>query len=187
MDGSPRAAVVLAGELIATVIALAAAGIVTGFWAFWAGAACTVVLEIVRAIGFRAFGSMPGDLPILMGVQIPGTIMQGPGIVSDIAGWAFHFWNGAMAGVIFVLLVGGFPRMRRGGWAAAGLGALCEVLLATGFLLSPATTSTGAGLFGLTFGAKMTITVYLAHILFGSVLGLLAHRFGARIEPPWTR
>ena len=180
------AAIVLALVLIAATAARwqrLAAGIVTGFWA---GAASTVALEIVRETGFRAFSSMPGDLPMLMGVEITGTIMQGPGIVSDIAGWAFHFWNGAMFGVIFALIAGGFPRIRRGGWAAAGLGAFYGVLLGTGFLLSPATTSTGAGIFGLTFGTKMAATVYVAHIAFGGVLGALAHRFGARLEPLWA-
>ena len=51
---------------------------------------------------------MPGDLPKLIGIKVLGRmVMQGPDLSSNLAGWGFHFWNGAMFGIIYVLLVGG--------------------------------------------------------------------------------
>lgn len=60
------------------------------------------------------------------------------------------------------------------------------LVLGTGFLLSPVVKAMGAGVFGLDFGAKMAVTVYLAHLCFGAILGLLAHRFARGLEPLWT-
>lgn len=153
---------------------------------FWTGAVATIALEAVRETGFRVFDTMPGDLPMLMGVMATGrSVMQGPSLTSDIAGWADHFFNGAMFGIIYVLLVGGFPR-RGGAWTGAGIGAAYGVLLGTGFLLSPAATMTGAGVFGSVIGPKFALTVYLAHLLFGAALGALAHRFARTLPPLWT-
>ncbi|MFB5192251.1 hypothetical protein [Alicyclobacillus fastidiosus] len=78
-----------------------------GLWiGFWPGAVSTIVLEVVRIIGFRVFHSMPGDLPTLMGVLMTGRIMQGPDAVSTFLGYADHFWNGAAFSTIYVLLFG---------------------------------------------------------------------------------
>ncbi|MFI6662795.1 hypothetical protein ACIBL8_45715 [Streptomyces sp. NPDC050523] len=79
-----------------------------------AGLAGTLGLELVREIGFRVFGSMPGDIAMLMGVLATGRIMQGPNLLSDLAGWDDHAFNGALFGVTLAVLIGGFPR-RRGG------------------------------------------------------------------------
>jgi hypothetical protein len=160
-----------------------AAGIPIGFWT---GAVATIALEAVRETGFRMFDSMPGDLPMLMGVMATGrSVMQGPSLTSDIAGWGDHFFNGAMFGIIYVLLVGGIPRCG-GVWSGTGIGAAYGVLLGTGFLLSPAATMTGAGVFGSLIGPKFAITVYLAHILFGTALGALTYRFARALPPVWT-
>ena len=61
--------------------------------------AATVALEVVRITGFR-IGAMPGDLPRLMGVLILNRFAEGPGTGSDLAGWAYHFWNGAAFGIV---------------------------------------------------------------------------------------
>lgn len=160
-----------------------AVGIAVGFWT---GLVATLGLELIREGGFRLFHSMPGDITTLMGVKITGTIMQGPTPASNIAGWSFHFWNGAMFGVTFALLVGGFPQRRGRAAAAAGIGAVYGLMLGTGFLLSPVTIITGAGVFRTTFGPAFAITVYLAHALFGAILGLLVHRFTYAIDPLWV-
>ena len=135
-----------------------------------AGAVATVGLEMVRAVGFRVFHSMPGSLPMLMGVLLTGRIMQGPDLLSNLAGWGDHFWNGAMFGLVYVLLVG----RRRPLWVGLAYGAI----LGTGFLVSPVPVAIGVGIFGAQFGAPFAITVYLAHIVFGALLAWLACRFG---------
>jgi hypothetical protein len=98
---------------------------------------------------------------------VTNSIGQGPSAWTDLAGWAFHFWNGISFAGIYILLVG-----RRCPWLAV----LYGLTIGTIFLISPATTATGAGVFGLSFGVGMLITVYIAHFVFGSLLGLLAVR-----------
>lgn len=134
------------------------------------GAVSAIGLEVVRVIGFRVFHSMPGSMPELMGVLLTGRIMQGPDLVSNLAGWGDHFWNGAMFGLVYVLLVG----RRRPVW----VGIIYGVILGTGFLVSPVPIALGAGSFGVQFGASFAITVYLAHIVFGGLLAWLTCRFG---------
>lgn len=158
-----------------------AKGIILGL-AF--GALSTAGLELVRNIGFYQFNSMPGQLPELMGVLITNRIMDGPDLASNLIGWADHVWNGAAFGVTYAVIVGGFPR-RRSHWIGAGMGAIYGLALGTGFLLSPVSRATGAGIFGSILGAKYVITVYLAHAVFGALLGLLVHRFASSTDPLW--
>src|SRR5260370_42680662 len=70
-----------------------------------AGAVATGALEAVRLPGFWV-GFMPGNLPRLMGVLLLNQFAAGPSLRSDIAGWAYHFWNGASFGLIYVLEFG---------------------------------------------------------------------------------
>ncbi len=148
------------------------------------GALSTAGLELVRNIGFYEFNSMPGQLPELMGVLITNRIMDGPDLASNLIGWADHVWNGAAFGVTYAVIVGGFPR-RRSHWVGAAMGAAYGLALGTGFLLSPVSRATGAGIFGSIIGAKYVITVYLAHAVFGGLLGLLVHRFASSTDPLW--
>jgi hypothetical protein len=80
--------------------------ILTGLWV---GAAATAGLEVVRVIGFRGFGAMPGSLPMLIGVLLTNSFMQGPSVWSDLAGWSYHFWTGASFSVVYVLVLGPRP------------------------------------------------------------------------------
>lgn len=112
-----------------------------------AGALATVGLEVVRIASFR-LGGMPGDLPRLMGVLLTDRFMVGPSLVSDVLGWAYHFWNGAAFGV----------------------------LLGLGFLASPVVKSMGIGPFGLAMPA-MPATVVVAHLVYGWLLGVLLRRW----------
>lgn len=180
----------VAGAL-AVVVAAVAARIAAGprlLRAVAVGAVAGIVgtggLELVREIGFRQFHSMPGDIAMLMGVLLTNRIMDGPDTTSNLAGWADHVWNGAMFGVIFAVLVGGFPRLRRGVAVLAGIG--YGLLLGTGFLLSPVPVAIGAGRFGADFGPRFAVTVYLAHALFGAITAWLVNTFGTRVEPLWT-
>ena len=130
-----------------------------------AGALATIPLEIVRLIGFH-FGYMPGNLPRLMGVLLLDRFAQGPSLTSDIAGWAYHFWNGASFGIIYGLLLG--TRRR---WA----GLLFGLNVGLGFLVSPVVIALGVGYFGLQFSYGFPITVLLAHLAFGTALGVLSY------------
>src|SRR6516225_1725483 len=64
-----------------------------------AGAVATLALEAVRYSGFN-LGFMPGNLPELMGVLLLDRFALGPTPASTLAGFAYHFWNGACFGVI---------------------------------------------------------------------------------------
>lgn len=133
-----------------------------------AGLVATVALEIVREIGYR-MGGMPGDLPKLMGVLLLDKFAVGPDTWSNIAGWSYHFWNGACFGIIFTLLFGS---------AKTGWGIVYGLVLGIGFMVSPVTRSLGIGYFGLQFsdGYQFIVTVTLAHIGYGALLGYLNHK-----------
>lgn len=131
-----------------------------------AGVLATIGLEVIRIAGFK-LGYMPGNLPRLMGVLLLDRFALGPSIGSDVAGWAYHFWNGASFGIIYVLLFGTSRR-----W----VGVLYGIFLGLGFLASPVVVSLGVGYFGLQFSSGFPITVLVAHVVFGWMLGAVAKR-----------
>lgn len=128
-----------------------------------AGAWATVALEMVRYAGFR-LGFMPGNLPELMGVLLFDRFALGPTTASTLAGFAYHFWNGACFGMVFTL--GGF-RLRN--WWAIPYG----VAIGVGFLASPVAQGLGVGMFGVSFGWRFAATVLTAHFAFGAALASL--------------
>ncbi len=131
-----------------------------------AGLVATIGLEIVRATSFR-LGGMPGDLPRLMGVLLTDRFMLGPSLLSDVLGWSYHFWNGLCFGVIFTVVLGRRSLL----WAV-----IYGQLIGIGFLLSPAVKSLGIGFMGLEMPA-MPMTVILAHLVYGIILGVLTRRY----------
>lgn len=143
-----------------------------------AGIVGTVALEIVRIIGFRVFNAMPGSMPELIGVLLTNRFMLGPDLYSNVLGWADHFLNGIGFATIFVLVFG-----RTRVWAAIPY----ALVIATIFMLSPATTSTGIGYFGVDFGPGFAVTVYLAHIAFALAFGNVIARSAALRGPIWSR
>src|SRR5258708_20692897 len=136
-------------------------------WGGLAGAIATVGLEIVRITGFK-MGYMPGNLPRLMGVLLLDRFALVPSLTSYFSGWAYHFWNGASFGIIYVLILGTSPR-----WP----GLLFGIVSGVGFLVSPGVLSLGVGYFGLQFSIGLPITVLAGHAAFGLLLGALAKRF----------
>ena len=138
-----------------------------------AGFMATVGLEVVREIGFR-LGGMPGELPQLMGVLLLDRFSLGPTLLSILAGWGYHFLNGASFGVIFTLL---FSRVS---W---WYGLIYGVLIGIVFMASPAVVALGVGRFGVEFGWGFSFTVTLAHLAFGTILGLLAQRWVRQSSP----
>jgi hypothetical protein len=127
-----------------------------------AGALATVTLEAIRYGGFR-LGFMPGNLPELMGVLLLNRFALGPSTASNLAGFAYHYYNGAAFGAIFALLIAGRSR-----WWAIPYG----VAIGLGFLVSPVVQSLGVGLFGRDFGWRFAATVLTAHAAFGMALGV---------------
>ena len=132
-----------------------------------AGALATLALEAVRYPGFK-LGFMPGNLPELMGVLLLDRFALGPSTASTLAGFGYHFWNGACFGIIFALLKG-----RLSNWWAIPYG----LAVGLGFLLSPVVQALGVGLLGKDFGWHFAATVLTAHAAFGVALaGLLELR-----------
>ncbi len=144
-----------------------------------AGIIGTIGLEIVRITGFK-LGGMPGDMPKLLGVLILDQFAQGPDTVSNIAGWSYHFWNGAAFGIILSVLAG------KGN---VKIGILFGILVGIGFMVSPATRALGIGLFGLEFkdGYQFLLTVTLAHIAFGLILGLILSKMNKNFPNIFNR
>ena len=143
-------------------------------WGAVAGAMATIPLEVVRLAGFK-WGYMPGNLPRLMGVLLLDRFALGPSTTSDIASFAYHFWNGASFGIIYALFFGTARR-----W----VGLLYGVAIGLGFLVSPVVVSMGAGYFGLEFSKAFPVTVLTAHLAFGVALGFLAHWFPTSPRSP---
>jgi len=128
-----------------------------------AGALATIALEAVRYSGFR-MGFMPGNLPELMGVLLFDRFALGPTTASTLAGFAYHFWNGACFGIIFAL-----GRFRLPYWWAIPYG----IAIGVGFLVSPVVQGLGVGLFGANFGWHFAATVLAAHVAFGAAMASL--------------
>jgi len=128
-----------------------------------AGGLATFALEAVRYTGFR-IGFMPGNLPELMGVLLFDRFALGPTAASTIAGFAYHFWNGACFGAIFALGRFGLSK-----WWAIPYG----VGIGIGFLISPVVQGLGVGLFGINFGWHFAATVLSAHLAFGAAMAWL--------------
>jgi hypothetical protein len=131
-----------------------------------AGTIATVGLEVVRTTSFH-LGGMPGDLPRLLGVLLTDRFMLGPSRLSDVLGYSYHFWNGACFGLIFAVIFG-----HRSLWWSSIYG----LLIGIGFLASPAVQAMGVGFFALQ-KPTMIVTVVVAHIAFGLILGLLLRRW----------
>ena len=129
-----------------------------------AGALATLALEAIRYPGFR-LGYMPGNLPELMGVLLLDRFAEGPSAASSLAGFGYHFCNGASFGVIYAAL--GLGR-RSPLWAL-----IYGVAIGVGFLASPVVQSLGGGPFGREFGWRFVATVLSAHAAFGLSLGLV--------------
>lgn len=133
---------------------------------FIGGLIGTIGLEIIREIGFH-LGGMPGDMPKLLGVLLLNQFASGPDAVSNIAGWSYHFWNGASFGIIYSIVIG-----KGNKWT----GLIYGILVAIGFMASPVVVALGVGRFGVEFGWGFPATVILAHIAFGFILGWFIYK-----------
>lgn len=127
-----------------------------------------VVMEVVRVTGFRVFHAMPGSLPMLIGVLLTDRFMDGPNGLSNLLGWADHFWNGIGFAFIYFAVFG-----RQRWW----LGGVYALVIGTIFMLGPVMNIIGAGAFGQDFApVKFPLTVYGAHLVYGLALGWIGQR-----------
>ena len=114
-----------------------------------------------------------GNGMMIMGELLTDRFMVGPSALSNVIGYAYHFWNGISFGIIFAVIFGRKPL-----WFALAFAQLIGI----GFLLSPAVQALGIGFMGLSMPA-MPVTVVVAHLVFGILLGLMTRRL---IPPaPW--
>ena len=137
-----------------------------------AGMIATLGLEVVRSAGFH-YGTMPGDLPRLMGVLIMDRFMDGPSSLSDFLGYAYHFWNGATFGMIFTIILGRKP---------TSFGVAYGFAIGVIFLMSPPVSALGIGFMGSDM-PSMPITVTVSHLAYGGILGWLCRRWLR--DPGW--
>lgn len=115
---------------------------------------------------------------MLMGVLLTDRFMEGPNLLSDVLGELDHLWNGVTLAALFILILG-----RQRLWVAL----VYALLIAIGFMTSPVVDAIGVGPFGRDFGPGFAVTVVSAHLVFGSILGLLS-RFATGIgKPLWQR
>ncbi len=142
------------------------------------GILATLGLDVVREVGFRLFHTMPGDISMLIGVLLTDRFMQGPDPFSNGLGELDHLWNGVTLAAVFILIFG-----RQKHWVAL----VYALLVAIGFMTSPVVDAIGVGLFGKDFGPGFALTVILAHLVFGLILGTLSRRVPGIGGPLWKR
>ncbi|VAX15459.1 hypothetical protein MNBD_IGNAVI01-429 [hydrothermal vent metagenome] len=135
-----------------------------------AGLIGTIGLEVFRIAGFN-LGWMPGDLPKLMGVLLLDQFALGPDTTSNIAGWSYHFWNGAAFGIIYSILFGK---------GKVWLGSVYGFIMGVFFMISPVVIALGVGYFGVDFGIGFPVTVTLAHLAYGTLLGMFVYRWNKK-------
>jgi hypothetical protein len=67
------------------------------------------------------------------------------------------------------------------------MGIIYAQLIAAGFMMSPAVVAMGVGHFGVNFGWGFPLTVTLAHLAFGSLLGWVIYNLNEEGQSLFTR
>lgn len=134
----------------------------------WVGAAGTAALDAVRLTGF-SLGLMPGNMPRMFGVLLLDRMAEGPTGVSDLAGYLYHYWVGACFGLTYTLLCGRTPW-----WGGLIWGLVIEVGMMT---TPPMVVAMDTGYFGLKHGYGLLAVSFVAHVVFGIVMGVLFERY----------
>ena len=109
---------------------------------------------------FPRFGAM------ILGQPIEQTSYS---LAAHLAGWAYHFSNGATFGVMYLAMIGDGAR-RHWGWA---------VLMALGLELAMLFTPY-PNVFGIHITALFVIVTLAAHLIFGVTLGFCARALARR-------
>jgi hypothetical protein len=146
-------------------------------WGLMAGLIATVGLELIRLPGVLG-GAFPGDMPAMFGQMISGQ----QGAPALLAGYPYHFLNGATFALMYTLLFG----KARWYWGVAW-----GLFFEFGMMISPPVLM-AAGAFGVRgFWPELFIVTFVAHVVFGAIFGWLAekkvaHRGGifSTLHPP---
>lgn len=134
----------------------------------WVGASATAMLDLIRLTGF-SLGLMPGNMPRMFGVLIMNSMAQGPSFSSDVIGYLYHYWVGACFGLTLTL-VGGKTRW----WVGLIWGLIIEVGMMT---TPPMVVAMDTGYFGSKLGPGLLLVSLIAHIVYGTFLGLLVQKY----------
>lgn len=96
-------------------------------------------------------------------------VIQSMMISIFFVGTLYHFWNGATLGAIYAMVMG------KGKWY---YGIVWGFIIHMGMMLAPWLVMMFEP-FGIKFGDGYNIFIasFLAHILYGFIVGVLAHRF----------
>jgi hypothetical protein len=184
--------------LIPSVFAIAAIAIYSHYWlkplsnrlltGLWVGAVATLALEAIRIPSYAILHWLPGDDMIMM----PGAFLVGLApspmalmqmmqsgamagmpqsaiMTALVAGALYHFWNGATLGAVYTIFAG------KTRWHYALVWAF---IIHIGMMLAPWLIMM-FGTFGVNYNGGYTIFTasLIAHLVYGSVLGVLASRF----------
>jgi hypothetical protein len=152
------------------------------------GAIATFALEAIRIPGYMILKWMPMDSMIsLPGLLITGQIhslmevkktAMSSGLPMNlyhaplepfIAGALWHFWNGATFGIIYSVIIG------RGRW---WYGIIWASIIEMGMMFAPYLIIM-KGPFGVNYmdGYNLFVVTIIAHLLFGTILGILVQRW----------
>lgn len=142
-----------------------------------AGAIATIGLDWIRQMGVIA-GWLPADTPEMFGKMVTGS--------SNFnqyywVGQFVHFMNGADFGLCFVLLFGNYKTYLKTTLFAMFWLQLMELGMMTGPPMGPM-----VGLFGVKWmWPQLFVLTFVAHIVHGIILGLLAHLWLKHEDEQW--
>lgn len=142
-----------------------------------AGAIATIGLDWIRQMGVLN-GWLPGDTPEMFGKAITGS--------NDFAtfywvGQVAHFMNGADFGLCFAVMFGRFASRRRTVAFAVLWLLIMEFFMMVGPPMGPM-----VGLFGVNWQwPHLFVLTFFAHVVHGSILGLLVHQWLRQEDRDW--
>lgn len=139
-----------------------------------AGAMATIGLDWIRQMGVLE-GWLPGDTPTMFGKMMTGSNSF---IRYFWVGQFAHFFNGANFGLIFTLVFGRSPTLKKN-----VLLAICWLLLMElGMMVGPPMV----GLFGVKYmWPQLFALTFAAHIVHGTILGILSFYWLNQEDNKW--
>lgn len=134
-----------------------------------AGAIATIGLDWIRQMGVMN-GWLPADTPEMFGKMVTGS--------SNFnkyywIGQFVHFMNGADFGLVFTLVFGNFKSLRKTILFAIIWLQIMEFFMMVGPPMGPM-----VGMYGVNWmWPQLFILTFVAHIVHGSILGILTHKW----------
>jgi len=142
-----------------------------------AGAIATIGLDWIRQMGVMN-GWLPADTPEMFGKMVTGSSSFNE---YYWVGQFVHFMNGADFGLVFTLVFGNFKTYGKTVMMAIFWLLLMELGMMTGPPMGPM-----VGLFGVKWmWPQLFLLTFVAHIVHGTITGLLAHHWLKPEDEPW--